>query len=531
MTQINAISNLRLLLFCLSLVLISGCKSKIPNQEPSIPPNSIQKIEDKNPEAVNSNDKSADTNDPIPPPPNPNNSEEGITINAAPSSGLCFQSDDQLSLQLSLFAEDMEKKKLAYDNQNPDRLQDCSGIFHQTALFVKSICDQYEYPDHKKVRDSRSIAGWYAKKKGLELVFDPMKERNSIHPGAVLFFGGSGKRYDSFDAKDLSAPYPKGIVHHIGVVTKVLKDDQGQVTGYEMFHGRRPGKTAQRSYYHNIKPPKAGYPILGNWNQQLLAIAPFVGIGKARRSPLASAAPTTQTSNDQAQATKSSTPSTSEASPSSIPTPIVTKTHWQSNQSFACFRDEATMSQFLTAFAEALEAQKLDYDNKNPKRLQDCSGIFHRVAQKVQSECPEGFDYPSTGSARDSRSLAKWYHKKENLVLIYDPVAQRNLIQPGVVMFFGGSGKFYQNFDIKQLGANYPKGFVEHIGVVTEVKRNAAGDITGYTMFHGRRPGKTAQRSYYHNIKPPRLGYPPLGNWNQQWLAVGLIATPGKPSS
>ena len=74
--------------------------------------------------------------------------------------------------------------------------------------------------------------------------------------------------------------------------------------------------------------------------------------------------------------------------------------------------------------------------------------------------------------------------------------------------------------------AAYPAGIIEHMGVVTEVRYDANGDVEGYSMFHGRRPGVYAQRSHYHQLKPPRIGFPPLGNWNQQLLAVAYIMTP-----
>jgi hypothetical protein len=172
-----------------------------------------------------------------------------------------------------------------------------------------------------------------------------------------------------------------------------------------------------------------------------------------------------------------------------------------------------------------MEAKKLMYDRENPARLQDCSGIFHQTVNFVKSKC-DNAAYPDPAVARDSRSLAKWYSDQKNLVIIDDPVKRANLIKPGSVMFFGSSGKQYpNNLTVAQLASYNPKG-VEHIGVVTKVEKDEQGNVVGYEMFHGRRPGVHAQRSFYHNIKPPRLGYPVLGNWNQQWLAVANIMTP-----
>ncbi len=187
-----------------------------------------------------------------------------------PSGQACFTNDKELSFQLSLFAEEMEKKKVMYNNREPEKLADCSGIFHRTLQFVASSCDQYLYPKPTDARDSRSLANWYNEHENLVFIKDAVAQRNVIKPGAVMFFGGSGKRYNQ-PPKD--KVLKGGIIEHIGVVTEVKKDAQGNVIGYTMFHGRRPGKAAERSHYHSIEPPRLGYPPLGNWNQQLLAVA------------------------------------------------------------------------------------------------------------------------------------------------------------------------------------------------------------------------------------------------------------------
>ncbi|RME05137.1 MAG: hypothetical protein D6816_09210, partial [Bacteroidetes bacterium] len=187
-----------------------------------------------------------------------------------PSGQACFANDEELSFQLSLFAEEMEKKKVMYNNREPEKLADCSGIFHRTLQFVASSCDQYLYPKPTDARDSRSLANWYNAHENLVFIKDAVAQRNVIKPGAVMFFGGSGKRYNHPPKDEV---LKGGIIEHIGVVTEVKKDEQGNVIGYTMFHGRRPGKAAERSHYHSIEPPRLGYPPLGNWNQQLLAVA------------------------------------------------------------------------------------------------------------------------------------------------------------------------------------------------------------------------------------------------------------------
>lgn len=219
--------------------------------------------------------------------------------------------------------------------------------------------------------------------------------------------------------------------------------------------------------------------------------------------------------------------------PSVTPAPLPTTPPPSTSGSFAsivppnnqCFADDDELSLMLTLMAEQMERDSLWYDRNNPKKLQDCSGIFHRISKYVGKKC-KGYTYPTPNQARDSRTLSGWFHKNNNLILIEDPVASRNLIRPGSVLFFGGTGKHFQNMTVQQLSAPYPDGIVEHIGVVTEVNKNESGDVTGYVMMHGRRPGVFAQRSHYHSIDPPRFGFPALGNWNQQWIAIGYIMSP-----
>ncbi|MDX1942185.1 MAG: hypothetical protein SFU99_16595 [Saprospiraceae bacterium] len=189
-----------------------------------------------------------------------------------------------------------------------------------------------------------------------------------------------------------------------------------------------------------------------------------------------------------------------------------------------CFSDPNDLSLQLSLFAEGIERDSVMYDNKNTAKLADCSGMFLRVASFVKSKC-DRYDYPEPKTARGTRELVAWYHNKNNLILVKnnaeDAMAKRNLIKPGAVLFFGRSGQVYNDVNISVAQQN-----VAHMGTVTEVKKDAEGNVIGYTMFHGRSTGKIAQRSFYHSIQPPRLGYPVLGNWNQQWLAIAYIMTP-----
>lgn len=190
-----------------------------------------------------------------------------------------------------------------------------------------------------------------------------------------------------------------------------------------------------------------------------------------------------------------------------------------------CFKPGSDeLSNTLLAYTQGLERASLMYDTI-PAKLLDCSGIFHRVSKFISEKC-DAYSYPNVSSTRDTRALAGWYDDNDNLVIIHDAAKQRNLIKPGTVMFFGKSGQVYNNLTIDRLKMPIPNNVIMHVGVVTDVKKDANGDVINYTMFHGRRPGKIASSTYYHNLKPPRAGFPPLGNWNQQLVAVANIMTP-----
>jgi len=192
-----------------------------------------------------------------------------------------------------------------------------------------------------------------------------------------------------------------------------------------------------------------------------------------------------------------------------------------------CFENEEETSAQLNMFAANIEADSIMYDNKNLANLADCAGMFLRTVQFVQAACAD-YDYPKPTEARGSRTQARWFYDRNNLVIVKDgfddAMARRNLIKPGMVMFYGRSGKLYENVSIETIEKE-----VAHVGVVTEVERDAEGNVIGYTLFHGRSQGKIAKRSDYHSIEPQRDGFPRLGNWNQQWLAIANIMTP-KPS-
>jgi len=169
--------------------------------------------------------------------------------------------------------------------------------------------------------------------------------------------------------------------------------------------------------------------------------------------------------------------------------------------------------------AAALTADSLMY---NTKPLSDCSGIFHRVLNAMKQRCA-GYDFPAIEKYRDTRDLARWYHEKGDLILVHEALKSADLIKPGAVMFYGHRDTLYANFNVEQI---LSRRGIEHMGVVVAVEKDAAGQVTGYELFHGQTYGKLASTTKHHLRKPTRPGLPPLGNWNQQWIAFARLLNP-----
>lgn len=176
----------------------------------------------------------------------------------------------------------------------------------------------------------------------------------------------------------------------------------------------------------------------------------------------------------------------------------------------------------VRATVAALEARSILY-GIGP--LSDCSGIFHRVLLGVKKRFP-AYAYPSPGQYRDSRDLARWYHEQGELILVRNAVLQSDLIRPGMALFFGRGGTVYRNFTVKKLLSR--QGGIHHVGVVTRVYKDRAGQVVGYELFHGHgRRGRTAaSTTRWHKRRPTRAGYPPFGNGRQQLVAAARIVRP-----
>jgi len=191
------------------------------------------------------------------------------------------------------------------------------------------------------------------------------------------------------------------------------------------------------------------------------------------------------------------------------------------------------ISAVLEIISKNLEDKRLAYVSSLG---QDCSGIFHQIKDSLQLYLPAlsgkgDYKYPVYKKDRSSRQVADWYWQNNNLLIVEDPIASKNSIRPGSVMFFGKPNQKYKNMTIEQLtdkNNNYTSnGAIMHVAIVTSVRLDENGNVVDYTMMHGRNPGIHASRSGSKEIQSTRTkGLPPFGNWSQQWVAVANIATP-----
>ena len=192
----------------------------------------------------------------------------------------------------------------------------------------------------------------------------------------------------------------------------------------------------------------------------------------------------------------------------------------------------------LDNIAVAMEAKKLEYRSDLG---QDCSGIYHQLKDSIQRKISvfgnkSKFHYPSFAEVRNSRQIANWYHKNNNLIFVQDPLKDCNKIRPGSVMFFGRTDEKYNNMDINLLSNpdafqhDGQKGKIMHIAVVTKVEKDDAGNVVRYTIMHGRNKRHTASRTSGNYDGPgsyaTQFAKFPFGNWNQQWVAMAYIETP-----
>ena len=223
---------------------------------------------------------------------------------------------------------------------------------------------------------------------------------------------------------------------------------------------------------------------------------------------------TEEVTEEEVAAPADSTETTAAEASTSLDADLVTRLASMESYAAKCDGAETDLAVPVMEIAKNLEAQKLEYIHE---KLQDCSGMFHQVLMKLKDRCPD-HAYPEVDKYRDSRALAQWYHENEKLILVTDEKAKSSLIKPGAAMFYGYSGKDYSSFTADDL---FVRGTgINHVGIVVDVKKDESGQVTNYSIFHGRNPKHTAGITSYHNLVPTRESYPPLGNGGGKWVAI-----------
>ncbi len=240
------------LLCSLCFLYLSGCQSKAAQDSNEVaPPTEID------PESPTTENQSGE---PAP------NSEDPVLTNMEDS--IHCGSDIDLAGFLDKYTGALEAQAIIY---NSEPLSDCSGIFLRVSNAVGEKCPNYVFPDATSVRSSRGLAAWFHEHDNLHLVQDPMAIDAYLRPGAVMFYGQSGKSYTNPTIAEITSS--SSGIQHIGVVVEVVKEEaSGQVQSYSLFHGRSTGKIASRTDYHERKPSRTGLPPFGNWKQHLVAV-------------------------------------------------------------------------------------------------------------------------------------------------------------------------------------------------------------------------------------------------------------------
>lgn len=267
-------------------------------------------------------------------------------------------------------------------------------------------------------------------------------------------------------------------------------------------------------------------------------------------SDVAVTEPNTNTTVPDSAVAQVDTPETTPASPRTTeemapletnpPKPVVSENASGNGRLGERAVDEQRLADVLDLIAQDLEAQNLAYDRTIG---QDCSGIYHKIKDQLQRKFSalgdkSKYTYPSFHPDRNTRQIANWYYLHNNLYIVKDAMADRNKIRPGSVMFFGRTDEKFNNPDIATLtnadvfqhDKAAGKGKIYHVGVVTKVEKDDAGNVVRYTLMHGRNTRHPASRTSGNYDGPGGYGRAfqkfPFGNWNQQWVAVANIETP-----
>lgn len=180
----------------------------------------------------------------------------------------CDRNLIDLATPLRAIADSLSALQLPY---NADNLADCSGIYHRTVQALKARCPNIATPEAGRARSVEAIARWYAERRELIVIHDPLAQAELIKPGAVMFYGRERRVH-----RKLEPTHALAAVDHLGIVVSVERDAEGRLLSYQLFHGRVPGKPAAITNSHRRRPSRPTFPPFGNGEQHWIGLARLV---------------------------------------------------------------------------------------------------------------------------------------------------------------------------------------------------------------------------------------------------------------
>jgi hypothetical protein len=160
----------------------------------------------------------------------------------------------------------MRSQHILYTQSPSDEWRDCSGNFLRLSSRIATICPglhlaappgikafvkggDNQRPGREEARSTRGLARWYDDRDAFIPVYydatNPLDApatlvqfRNRIKTGTVLWF--SPRVPLSAGGKEGLYAEQGGAINHMGTVISVTRDQAGNVTGWDMYHGQNP---------------------------------------------------------------------------------------------------------------------------------------------------------------------------------------------------------------------------------------------------------------------------------------------------
>lgn len=233
---------------------------------------------------------------------NPAKAPPEIPVEVSPEKNPEVQS--ALACDIMPAIEWMDSQTIKYTQNPSDEWRDCSGNFLRLSSRIASLCPSAELvappgitryspegnnkrPGVEQARTTRGVAAWYNERGMFEPIFYDgvtLTEapaalrvvRNRIQPGSVLWF--SRKKPLEVNGSEGLYKEAGGAINHMGTVVTVVKDENGNVTEWTMYHGQNT-KSNNGITRHWWDWPKKytlsgkQYPPGGYWTQRIVGFS------------------------------------------------------------------------------------------------------------------------------------------------------------------------------------------------------------------------------------------------------------------